>query len=64
MSWHMKFTITDFAESPSIDLFLFQNWISAKKIITFTPHRMLHTIPQWIEIEVSDNSEIYTILEC
>lgn len=28
ISWDIKLTMTDFAESPSIDLFLFQNWIS------------------------------------
>lgn len=26
----MKFRTTDFAERPSMDLFLFQNWISVK----------------------------------
>lgn len=30
MSWQIKFTITDFADNPSMDLFLFQNWISEK----------------------------------
>ena len=27
----MKLTTTDFAESPSIDLFLFQNWMSVEE---------------------------------
>lgn len=27
----MKLTTTDFADSPSMDLFLFQNWISVGK---------------------------------
>lgn len=32
----MKFTTTDFADRPSIDLFLFQNWISTENNNSFS----------------------------
>lgn len=44
INWQKKFTITDFADSPSMDLFLFQNWISARKI-KYTLNPIYSTLP-------------------